>query len=145
MEIDVRDVLTLWTRFLGERGTELAANVSTADSFDPENPPSTAQKDAYFAVVNEDGRILFHNGQACLADQFYGDLLPLLKTAIEARQLETPLFRLNKGQIYMNYGIAQLVRQFINTMTYISGGIEAIDGMILPIGEGILCQGKALM
>jgi len=39
----------------------------------------------------------------------------------------------------------RLVRQFINTMTYVSGGIEAIDGMILPIGEGILCQGKALM
>ena len=38
----------------------------------------------------------------------------------------------------------RLVRQFINTMTYVSGGIEAIDGMILQQERGYYAKNKPL-
>ena len=108
MSVNVYDVLSIWTNFLKERIDILAARVKVADSFEFENSPSVAQKDAYFGAINEDGRMLLHCRQYFMADEFYGSLLAELKSMIRARQNESPDFNLNKGMIYVNYGISQL-------------------------------------
>ncbi len=110
MSINTYALLSIWSDFLNERRVQLANNVSSAVGFDAENPPLPSdEKDAYFTAINNDGATLIRNGQVHLADKYYGDLLVLLDALINERQKIEPSFTLNKGQVYVNYGIAQLL------------------------------------
>ncbi|MBU4173334.1 MAG: hypothetical protein KJ920_10740 [Actinobacteria bacterium] len=106
----VEDFMNNWDEFIRERIQILEASVDVAEPFDRTSPIQPSDlKDKYFERCNSDGALLINNRLPHFADLYFGILLMRLDDMIDARRQHEPDFDLNKGQIYVNYGISQLI------------------------------------